>query len=69
MTLTDGSVFSTFCGEAFGMPARPLTDQDLARKFMDCLIFANIQTDLPDPLNGDLLALAEHILVAEHGHD
>ena len=38
--LIDGSKRSGFCGEAYGMPARPLSDADFFKKFRDCLNFA-----------------------------
>ena len=40
LTFTDGSGASGFCGEAYGMPNRPLTDADLRAKFEDCLAFS-----------------------------
>jgi len=38
--LHDGSKRTGFCGEAYGMPARPLSDLDFHGKFQDCLNFA-----------------------------
>jgi 2-methylcitrate dehydratase PrpD len=40
LVLNDGRRFSGFCGEAYGMPGRPLSDEDLVGKFSDCLCFA-----------------------------
>jgi 2-methylcitrate dehydratase PrpD len=62
LTLKDGRRATQLCGEAFGMPARPLSDVDLTRKFADCLNFADMATPVPDLATGDLLVLAERIL-------
>ncbi|MGB3147915.1 MAG: MmgE/PrpD family protein [Paracoccaceae bacterium] len=62
LTLKDGRSASHFCGEAFGMPARPLSDQDLTRKFADCLGFAGQEVPATDLARDDMLALAERIL-------
>lgn len=40
ITFGDGQKISGFCGEAFGMPNRPLTDNDLINKFNSCIEFA-----------------------------
>lgn len=42
LRLKDGSQFEDFCGEAYGMPNRPLSDADLAAKFHSCLDFGAI---------------------------
>ncbi len=45
---TDGSVIRGFCGEAYGMPQRPLSNEDLQKKFSSCLEFADqIPLDKP----------------------
>ncbi|MGC1430402.1 MAG: MmgE/PrpD family protein [Albidovulum sp.] len=62
LTLKNGQTATHFCGEAFGMPARPLTDQDLTDKFTDCLSFAGISVTAPDLARADLLDLAARIL-------
>lgn len=42
LALVDGRVVEGFCGDAYGMPKRPLTDKDLTRKFTDCFDFAGL---------------------------
>lgn len=37
VNLSDGRSISRFCPEAYGMPQRPLSDDDLARKFSACV--------------------------------
>jgi 2-methylcitrate dehydratase PrpD len=37
--LADGSRREGFCPVAYGMPSRPLSDDDLAAKFSDCVSF------------------------------
>lgn len=39
-TFADGSTVSGFCSAAYGMPNRPLNEDDLAEKFASCLAFA-----------------------------
>ncbi len=38
----DGSRSEGFCGAAYGMPSRPMSDQDLLAKFEHCLAFAGV---------------------------
>jgi len=38
----DGSRSEGFCGAAYGMPSRPMSDQDLLAKFEHCLVFAGV---------------------------
>jgi 2-methylcitrate dehydratase PrpD len=52
IVLKDGSDRSGFCGEAYGMPARPLSDEDFATKFQECLAFAGIEGQHAD-IKGD----------------
>ncbi|MGH1467065.1 MAG: MmgE/PrpD family protein [Cognatishimia sp.] len=42
LELKDGRSFSGFCGSAYGMPDRPLSDQDLEQKFTRSLAFAGL---------------------------
>ena len=37
VTLKDGRTLSGFCPEAYGMPQRPLSDEDLVAKFASCV--------------------------------
>ena len=46
LVLNDGRRLSGFCGEAYGMPGRPLSDEDLVGKFSECLRFAGHDADL-----------------------
>ncbi|MEM7169831.1 MAG: MmgE/PrpD family protein [Pseudomonadota bacterium] len=59
-----GKRYQGYCGEAYGMPKRPLSNQDLTEKFNHCLEFAKI---LPSPeftVNGDLLDLSRKVVQA-----
>lgn len=42
ITLNDGQKLEGECLQAYGMPERPLTDEDLLKKFRNCLDFAGI---------------------------
>ncbi|MBL4907528.1 MAG: MmgE/PrpD family protein, partial [Sneathiella sp.] len=59
--LKDGTKLSGFCGEAYGMPNRPLSDADFCSKIEDCLVFAGCQ-EVPDILDKDVLPLAADLL-------
>jgi 2-methylcitrate dehydratase PrpD len=56
--LNDGSKRSGFCGEAYGMPARPLSDLDFQGKFRDCLKFAGCPKVIEDIFGQEVLHLA-----------
>lgn len=58
IVLNDGSKRSGFCGEAYGMPARPLSDVDFIGKFRDCIKFAGCPEVMEDILGQDVLRLA-----------
>jgi 2-methylcitrate dehydratase PrpD len=62
VTLGAGRVVEGFCGEAYGMPRRPLTDEDLHRKFTGCIDFAGglVPNEMQD--GTDLLDLAQDVL-------
>ncbi len=53
LSFTDGSTKTGFCGEAYGMPNRPLSDADLRTKYNGCLSFAGRTAS--DELNPDAL--------------
>jgi 2-methylcitrate dehydratase PrpD len=62
VTLGAGRIVAGFCGEAYGMPGRPLTDEDLHSKFTDCVDFAGGLVP-NEKLDGtDLLDLAGDVL-------
>jgi 2-methylcitrate dehydratase PrpD len=42
--LNNGTVLDGTCLSAQGMPSRPLTDDDLAKKFRACASFADLET-------------------------
>jgi 2-methylcitrate dehydratase PrpD len=63
ITLTDGRQFSGFCGEAYGMPRRPLSDTDLISKFRSCVAHVGYDDSNMDVLNLDLLKLAARYMV------
>ncbi|UWQ75824.1 MmgE/PrpD family protein [Leisingera sp. M658] len=58
----DGVSRTHFCGEAFGMPNRPLSNGDLIRKFNECLNFAGLAQHEIDLQTVDLLELAAKVL-------
>ena len=62
VTLGAGRVVQGFRGEAYGMPGRPLTDEDLHGKFAGCVEFAGgcVPNGQLDRL--DLLGLARDVL-------
>ncbi len=62
LSLADGRVSSGFCGEAYGMPRRPLSDRDLVDKYFNCLSFARTDFSNNSVLDRNLLNLASTIL-------
>jgi hypothetical protein len=65
VTLGAGRVVAGFCGEAYGMPGRPLTDEDLHSKFTDCVDFAGGLVPNGKLDGTDLLDLARDGAVAD----
>ncbi|WP_159087057.1 MmgE/PrpD family protein [Loktanella sp. Alg231-35] len=61
ITFKDGQTITGFCGEAFGMPNRPLANHDLQNKFNDCLAFAGKTQIAPDLNEFSLVGLADQI--------
>lgn len=59
-SFTDGSSASGFCGEAYGMPNRPLSDADLGDKFASCLAFAGRSIPCGQAPTTSLSLLARH---------
>ena len=59
--LQDGSRRSGFCGEAYGMPHRKLTDVDFSAKFRNCLKFAEIHGQAFDLDQDNILQLAGNL--------
>lgn len=59
--LNDGSKRSGFCGEAYGMPARPLSDVDFLGKFRDCLDFAGCPEVAKDIMGQEVLHLTTNL--------
>jgi 2-methylcitrate dehydratase PrpD len=62
VTLVDGRVKSGFCGEAYGMPKRPLSDEDIIKKFKECLQFAEVCVPDFSLMETNLLHLSSEIL-------
>ena len=58
----NGDAEAHFCGEAFGMPKRPLSNADLVDKFNDCLRFGGVLERKFDLKNVDLSLLATEVL-------
>ena len=67
LQLVDGREFDMFCGTAHGMPADPLSDDELQAKFVECVSHSGISTSLPDVASVDLLTLARQSLVLSAG--
>jgi 2-methylcitrate dehydratase PrpD len=66
--LNDGSIRSGFCGEAYGMPAHPLSDADFLEKFRNCLYFAGCSEFTENILAQDVLCLAASLYDREAEH-
>ncbi len=64
LRLKDGRVLEGFCGEAYGMPGRPMSDKDLLEKFSSCLTFGCVAPSEQIDIEGDLKTLARQILSA-----
>ena len=56
LILKDGRKFEGLCGEAYGMPGRPLSDADLTRKFCGCLDYAGLSFDTASEIAAEILA-------------
>lgn len=54
LKLKNGGEEVGFCGEAYGMPGRPLSDDDLYLKFIECLSFAGHDADKAEHLAYEL---------------
>ena len=59
---SDGREVSGFCGDALGMPCRPLSDADLLEKFGECLDHADIDAPEINLKLTNLLHLASGVL-------
>jgi 2-methylcitrate dehydratase PrpD len=57
ITLKDGTIRKGFCGEAYGMPGRPISEADFWSKFQECLIFADCPTEQPNQLARSIIEL------------
>jgi len=67
--LKDQTEHAGFCGEAYGMPGKPLSDVDFLAKFRDCLAFADCVPGKKDILQtGFLLIAAELYAQIENLH-
>jgi 2-methylcitrate dehydratase PrpD len=62
--LQDGSRRSGFCGEAYGMPHRKLSDEDFSAKFRDCLKFVGIHGQAFDIEHDNTLQLTGDLFTA-----
>jgi 2-methylcitrate dehydratase PrpD len=61
IVLRNGSVRTGFCGEAYGMPARPLRDDDFTAKFRGCLAFAGIGGQYVDVKCDNVIPLVKEL--------
>ncbi len=59
--LKDTTKRTGFCGEAYGMPGKPLSDEDFLQKVQDCLAFADCSATAARIHHTDLLLLAAHL--------
>jgi 2-methylcitrate dehydratase PrpD len=62
VTLKDGRILSGFCPEAYGMPRRPLSDEDLIAKFASCVGID--QFTVLQLRDGDLTSIARELFKA-----
>ncbi len=60
--LTNGEIVSGFCGQAYGMPSRPLSETDLISKFYNCVKFARLQNVSRPQKIQKLLILSQEII-------
>ncbi len=67
LRLKDGSRHEVFCGEAEGMPERPLSEAKLQAKFDSCLSCGGIQVQTGMDGQEDLKTLAQRIFRAGAG--
>ena len=63
LAFSNGERATGFCGEAYGMPNRPLSDDDMVAKFNDCIAFAGREFSVSSLGECDLVALAEQVFV------
>jgi 2-methylcitrate dehydratase PrpD len=61
IALKAGGKRSGFCGQAYGMPAAPLSDIHFLQKFHDCLAFAGCTAHSSDLLSAEFLPVAEDL--------
>lgn len=60
LTLSDGRSATGFCGMAYGMPERPLSDKDLLEKFHAAGAYAGVSLPQVDMADFDPVAVFEH---------
>lgn len=59
--LKDQTEQTGFCGEAYGMPEKPLSDIDFLKKFQGCLAFANCALSKQNIFETDFLSFASEL--------
>lgn len=64
IVLNNGEERTGFCGEAYGMPGRPLSDADFIRKFRECLTFAGCLADVKNIFDNSILRLTADLFGA-----
>lgn len=69
LQLKDGSRHDVFCGEAEGMPRRPLSDAKLQAKFDSCLSYGGIDVQTDRDGQEDLRTLARRIVGFRRGDE
>lgn len=61
ITLSNGTEREGFCGEAYGMPMRPLSDEAFIAKVQECLTFAYGTADVQGILDMGILELSKRL--------
>lgn len=61
LTLMDGKILEGFCGQAYGMPERPLTKEDRVKKFNSCMKFGKLLKRQEEPAYNNLFNLIEDV--------
>jgi 2-methylcitrate dehydratase PrpD len=59
LTLRDGRRLHGFCGAAYGMPERPLSDRDLLAKFDRCVRYSGCPESASEAASGLLKSFGE----------
>ena len=61
LSFSNNETVTGFCGDAYGMPNRPLSDGDMVAKFNDCAAFAGRELRVTDLRDCNLVDLAQQL--------